>query len=305
MYRPAVSCTVDLMSTLRFHRPLVVSATLAALGICVASDAAQDAPQPTTTGAVAVSDATSPSEIDVDRSPFRIDLTAWIWLTGLNGTVGARGSESDVSATFFDILDDSSSLFGLAGRVEIGYERLGAFVDAVYTDVKADDQTGRRGLASVDLELEQFILDFGVMYRVVDRPPIANAAKNPNRLSVDLYAGGRYTDIELTLDPAMLPSRSQSRSWIDPIFGAKVVAPLTDRIHVAANGDIGGFGVSSEFTWSSTVVFGYDFRLGDAGATIYAGYRAIGWDYSSGSGDDEFIFDLIQHGPIIGFAIRF
>ena len=72
-----------------------------------------------------------------------------------------------------------------------------------------------------------------------------------------------------------------------------------------ANGDIGGFGVGSDFTWSATIVIGYDFLLFEHPALVYLGYRAIGQDFTEGSGSDRFTWDVIQHGPILGFSLLF
>ena len=40
-------------------------------------------------------------------------------------------------------------------------------------------------------------------------------------------------------------------------------------------------------------------------ATVYGGYRAIGWDFSEGSPGSEFRWEVIEHGPILGFSLRF
>ena len=39
--------------------------------------------------------------------------------------------------------------------------------------------------------------------------------------------------------------------------------------------------------------------------TAVVGYRAIGFRYSTGTGFDANNLDLVIHGPVIGFGIRF
>lgn len=242
---------------------------------------------------------------DSSTGRWRVEFNSWLWMMGVEGNVGARGRTADVSADFGDILDASDSLMAFSGHLEVGYGRFAGFVDGFYADLGADDQTGPGGRADVDVSFKQGIVDFGLMYRVGEWEPSGDAANNRRNTTLDLYAGARFNSVELGLDPANLESRSRSNDWFDPIVGAKLVLPLSQRWHLQANGDVGGFGVESDITWSTTAAFGYNFEIFGQSATVLAGYRAIGWDYSDGTGDEEFTFDVTQHGPILGFSIHF
>ena len=254
----------------------------------------------------AVTSAEDPEPLKTDASEgWRFEFNSWLWMVGFTGDIGARGRTADVDANFGDVLDASDSVFALSGRIELGFGKIAAFADGVYSDLGFDDQTGPLGLSDIDVTLEQGLIDFGLMYRIGDWEPHGAAEANPRNITLDLYAGARYNSLELTVSPANIDERSTSRDWFDPIVGAKLGLPLSERWHLKLNGDVGGFGVESDFTWSATAVFGYDFDLFGLPATILAGYRAIGWDYSDGSGNDEFVFDITQHGPILGLSIRF
>ena len=61
-------------------------------------------------------------------------------------------------------------------------------------------------------------------------------------------------------------------------------------------GDIGGFGVGSDFTWNAITFI--DYRLWKH-VSILGGYRALYQNYKNGSGIDEFKFDVTMHGPIL------
>jgi hypothetical protein len=243
------------------------------------------------------------SAVAASENPWRVEVTAWIWIVGMDGTVSARGREADVNASFGDILDASDSIFAFSGRVEAGVGAWSGFVDGVYSNLGVDDQSGPAGNADIDVDFETVLIDAGLMYRLGEWRPEGHAATRP--VTLDLYAGFRYTNLDITVDPAMFPARSQSQSWFDPIVGAKLVYPFADSWRVAVNGDIGGFGAGSDFTWSTTGVLGYDFTIGSAGASAYVGYRAIGQDYSEGSGASAFTWDVVQHGPILGLSLRF
>ena len=157
----------------------------------------------------------------------------------------------------------------------------------------------------MDVTNDIVLLDFGLSYRLGEWEPGGDAARNSRDISVDLYAGARYTHLELELDPANFDPVSKSVDWFDPIVGGKLMLPISERWHLAVNGDIGGFGAGSDFTWSAAGVFGYDFHLGKMRTTASVGYRAIGQDYSEGSGSDEFTWDIIQHGLLFGLTLHF
>ncbi len=244
---------------------------------------------------------TRASAADDQASPWRFEFNSWLWLYGITGDIGVGTATADVDASFFDILDGSDSIFAFAGRLEIGYDRFGAFIDGTYAKIEVDDASGSAGLASIDVTLELGVVDFGGMYRIAEW----DVAESSRDGTIDLYAGGRYFTIDVEFDPAMAASRSAGRDWVDPIIGAKLRQPLSPDLHLGVWGDIGGFGVASDLTWSVTGVLGYDFMLFDLPMTVYGGYRAIGWDYEDGSGTDRAELDAILHGPTLGFQIRF
>lgn len=266
-----------------------------------AAQAAGSASETTSGDSAIAADATLPAE----GREWRAELSLWAWLMGIEGTQGVRGVETDLSASFGDILDASDSIFAFSGRLELGRGKLGAFVDGLYADLGVEDVSGPLDLGDLDIEFEQVILDFGVMYRVADHRPQGPAAESARTLTVDLYGGGRYSGLELTLDPALTDSISDDHNWLDPIVGAKLVAPLNRKLFLSINGDVGGFGVESDFTWSATGLLGYDFHIGQLPASVMLGYRAIGWDYEGGSAGSEFTWDIVQHGLILGLSTRF
>jgi hypothetical protein len=95
---------------------------------------------------------------------------------------------------------------------------------------------------------------------------------------------------------------------VDPVIGVRTLWPLTEKFSVTALGDIGGFGIigASEFSWQAAGLVGYRFSLlGQDNAKMLAGYRALCQDYKSGSGSNEFEWDMTMHGPVLGLALVF
>jgi hypothetical protein len=51
-------------------------------------------------------------------------------------------------------------------------------------------------------------------------------------------------------------------AFIGGIIGARVEQDLSGKFFFRAAGDVGGFGVSSDFTWQALAMFGYRIDLG-------------------------------------------
>ena len=118
----------------------------------------------------------------------------------------------------------------------------------------------------------------------------------------DLKAGGRYTKFapEILAGPIYVNS---SQSWVDPLVGVRWVWPFAEKWALALMGDIGGFGVGSEFTWQG--LFRIDYQPWK-NVALTAGYRAIYQDYEDGTRgtQDYFAMDATYHGPLLGIEFR-
>jgi len=67
-------------------------------------------------------------------------------------------------------------------------------------------------------------------------------------------------------------------------------------------GEIGGFGIGSDFAWQIQAYAGYRFsKL----FHITAGYRVISLDYKTGEGENRFLYDINTFGPVIRFGFNF
>jgi hypothetical protein len=96
-----------------------------------------------------------------------------------------------------------------------------------------------------------------------------------------------------------LPTKiSANKQWVDPIIGVRGQYNFNDKWYLAGNTDIGGFGVSSDLTWSVEAVLGYNFTRN---VSAELGYRYLYTDYQDGG----FIFDMAQAGIYTGVNIRF
>jgi hypothetical protein len=70
-------------------------------------------------------------------------------------------------------------------------------------------------------------------------------------------------------------------------------------------GDIGGFGLQSQLTWQAVATYSYAWQFTGYQLAAVAGYRALAVDYSTGSGANARGANIVLHGPIVGFSVRF
>ena len=93
---------------------------------------------------------------------------------------------------------------------------------------------------------------------------------------------------------------------MEPLIGLSTLWDLSERWAVQLKGDIGGIAFGSDFAWDAFALIGYRFDLfGKNNAAVFAGYRALHQDYTDGSGDDKFKWDVTLDGPILGLRIDF
>jgi hypothetical protein len=234
---------------------------------------------------------------DCGPDSWQVTVAPYLWAAGLYGDVTVRGVTASPDASFIDILESSDSLFGLQGHVEVRRGRLGGFVDVFYMKLGVDDA----GRTQADIENRMWLVEFGLQYRVFE----TTGTEGRGGIALDAYAGGRYSDMEIDIDTRGTPSVNQGADWIDPIVGGQAIFGLTERFYILLRGDIGGFGVGSDFAWSALGLLGYRWQGAGLEWAILAGYKALGQDYTSDSGARRFRWDTTMHGPILGLSIRF
>ena len=80
-------------------------------------------------------------------------------------------------------------------------------------------------------------------------------------------------------------ARSGSVDWLDPIIGARIRYAVAPGHELFLRGDIGGFGLGSDFSWQAIGSYSFDFGTYN-GVTFsgMVGYRALSVDNSQGDG---------------------
>jgi hypothetical protein len=82
----------------------------------------------------------------------------------------------------------------------------------------------------------------------------------------------------------------------------RVVAPLGEKWTFVARGDVGGFGVGSDFAWHVTAFFNWQFS---ENFSMLVGYRYFEFDFEDRGDADQLALDMQESGPGIGIAWSF
>jgi hypothetical protein len=217
-------------------------------------------------------------------------MTPYLWLLGIGGDVRVRNSSAHVDVGFDELWDDLS--IALMGRVEAWNGRLGLYLDPVYSQLESEAESGG---ADVTLETEMLVVDFGVMYRVLE-----STSADERSCRGDLSLGGRYSYLKSELDFDVLADHEQSTDFVDLTVGGRYAMDLTDRLGFLVMGDVGGFdiGSSSDFAWNLEGLG--SFEIGESGR-VWAGYRLLDYDRDDGGASG---IELQFSGPVVGYEFR-
>jgi hypothetical protein len=202
------------------------------------------------------------------------------------------GADVDLSGS--DILSslELGAMLQVEARHSSGY---GAMLNYAFMDL-GQDFSGPRGFTNVDADVFQGMLEGFGTYRI-----------DYQGGTVDLYGGARWWHIGIDLDastPLGNASYSRNEDWVDPVIGVRWAPRLNESFRLLLQGDVGGFGAASDFTWCAQAGV-----LWDTSATMSVAllYKALGVDYQTGTRGTRscFEYDTITQGPLLGLVFRF
>src|SRR4030095_2682549 len=152
-------------------------------------------------GAAAYLAAASAGAAEPTPDKWQFSIAPYVWATALNGDLAVRGRRADIDASFIDILQDTDSIIGLEGRVEVRKGSWGGYVDGIYNRLGASQDFARA--ASIDVVNKLGIVEAPVFYRI-GKWPLEISPDEPRTgtpsLALEPYAGARYTYLGIDLD---------------------------------------------------------------------------------------------------------
>lgn len=232
----------------------------------------------------------------VQAQEWTFSIEPYLLAASIDGDAGmGRITGAPVDVPFSQILEtlDIGAMLHFEGHSANGW---GFALDYGFMDL-SDDIFGERG-GIVDTRVRQGTLE-GLLLRQSGNPATG----------LEYFAGFRWwdNDVDVVINPAVLPGdvvRKVDASWIDLIIGARWTHQLNNRWSLMLRGDVGGFGVESDFTSSFAVGAVYEFSQHYA---LDLQYKALWVDFEDGSPGQSgyFSYDTVTHGPIVGFQFNF
>ena len=263
----------------------------------------------------------------IEPDGWRFNATAYGWLTSVSGNVTAKGQTFDINAGFFDVINNSSSVAAFNGYFEAAKGPVSLYGDLVWSSLGFSKSAARyrnplpqltvSGVANAQASYTMTIVEVGGLYELKRWAPSEGSFT-----ALDALLGFRYWNNSVTANVGatitadlsnmgfersfgLATARSGTLDWIDPVVGLRLRHQFAPGQNAFVRGDVGGFGLGSVFAWQAIAAYTYSWqRQGYAlGATL--GYRALSTSYTTGSGLDTRGTDLLLHGPLIGFSVRF
>jgi len=225
---------------------------------------------------------------------WHFQIATYAWLSGQKGTLATQPGlpAAEVDLDFYDdILGNINGSFALIGEARKG--RVGVVTDVSYSDIEDDEATPGPLFTALTSRTKTWIVSAAGFYRLIEQ----------DRAFLDGLAGLRYwsVDSSLKLGAGILPARKSSNreDWVDPIIGLKGLLPLdASNFFVSGALVVGGFGVGSDFMWDGLLNLGYQWT---PTFSTTVGYRYLDVE----TDEDDFLYDVYQDGPVLGFSWRF
>jgi hypothetical protein len=214
-----------------------------------------------------------------------------MWATDVSETLLLDGSEVGGDDTeFSDLVDKLDTSLQL--RLEGVGERWGVFADVTHIEL-TDGGEGELGFGRLDVELEETVVEAGLVWR---------GAGGPGGL--ELLLGARYlaVDERYRLEIGALPDPYQRRldeSYLDALVGARLHAPLSPRWVVSLQGDVSTGG--TDLVWTAQGLLGWRFGAKRQSAVL-AGYRYRELEYGKA---DVLDVEKTLSGFVLGLKIGF
>lgn len=235
--------------------------------------------------AALVASATS-AAAEEDGWEWRLEPYAWAASIGTDMRTLAPPTDAGNDTSFSDIVDKLDGVF--MGRVEGRGDRYGAYLDFIYLGIGQ----GREGrLLTTETDLDARVADAAFSWRF----------GGERDRGLDVYAGGRFIDLDLTTrftpDLADLQPRTLDveNSYLDLLLGARYTWQGDSRWGLTVNGD-GSLG-QTKGTWNASATGSY--RTGN-GAWLF-GYRYMQAELGNSNADVR----LTLSGPIFAYSFRF
>jgi opacity protein-like surface antigen len=218
--------------------------------------------------------------------------TLYGWFPSITGAEEGRDGRPIVDLDSADVLSALDMAF--MGAAELRNGKFGLFLDVVYADLSADGDgvfPNRPNAIRTEVGTTMTLFTLASGYRVYE----------VDRSFVDLYAGGRFFDVDLSFsaenDRGAI-ARDTSVDWGNAIVGVRGAKAFGERWSVSGFADVGGFDGSSDLSWE--VYGGANYAFAERWAATL-GYRYMSILYEA----ERATLDIDVQGPLLGITYKF
>ncbi len=221
-----------------------------------------------------------------------VRATPYLWFSNLSGVETLAIGEADaVIGGFVVPVGDTVLATDWGARLELGKGRVRVLINVMRASVANATEIHPEGDPAT-LLAATFAFDWlstDVFAAVQIGPFTENRA-------VEIYGGTRYVRLRHQLNAPGTITSDVVESWIDPVIGGRLYSEVGGRFWAMFNGDVGGFGVGSQFMLTIGGELG--FRVAKP-LDLMMRYSYQELDYDSGrTGASEFTW---QNGAIQGW----
>ena len=212
--------------------------------------------------------------MQVEDDRWSVEVSVFVLGSGMDGTIGIAGREADIDVSFEDILENLE----LGGMGSVRATRgLWSFT----TEVIYMGMGGSSGAVGADVD--QWLVEPSASFRVSDR--------------FETIVGARYVNLSTEIRGPFGRNSSGTVDWWDPFIGARMMLPMKDAWTFNLRGDVGGFGVGSDFAWQIFPFLSWQF--GDR-ASMQVGFRWLSGTTKKAAAWTSSSLDVVTQGPQLG-----
>ncbi|MEH6591383.1 MAG: hypothetical protein V7746_14075 [Halioglobus sp.] len=222
----------------------------------------------------------------------------FLWGKNINGFSEIGGKEAPLDLDFNDdILGNLDGAFTFHFEAKQGPLTLFAEYNYAKLDPTADETLGPITITA-DIDFKDTMWELGVAYAFADN----------DRTRWEVLGGVRHMEQEIDAEigadfgPGAPKEISGGDDWWQGFGGFRVITQLSQNWSLRARADI-GYQDSNNKSGHAIATFDYRFKQW---GSAFVGYRFLDTEYDNGkSGDDGYIFDADQQGPILGVSFYF
>ncbi len=225
---------------------------------------------------------TAANAAEPESNQWQFTITPYLWVATITGTTGSTADPATTNTNYnFLSLDNLDSAFFIAASARRG--RWTVQTDMVFLNFSDDFVLDP---VTIDIELKGDVFELTGAY-------LPRAFEH-----TEILFGARRVSLELGIALTPGPQESSKQIWLDPLIGLRHIRPLGERWQAVFRADVGGFGVSSDFTFNGLA--GATFNM-TKHSSLFLGYRYLTLEF----GDDDILEDLTAKGLALGVEFSF